>query len=71
MFERHLRAQGAPGGTPTPAPASLTIAAMRSPPPSNADLRVEVDHYLWYHTLELDAGVVTKAMFDHPPILDR
>jgi tRNA (mo5U34)-methyltransferase len=36
-----------------------------------ADLRAEVEHYPWYHTLELGDGVVTEAMFDHRPVLDR
>jgi len=30
-----------------------------------------VERYPWYHTLELADGVVTKGMFDHPPVLDR
>jgi tRNA (mo5U34)-methyltransferase len=40
-------------------------------PASNADLRAEVERYPWYHTLELGDGVVTTAMFDHRPVLDR
>jgi tRNA (mo5U34)-methyltransferase len=42
-----------------------------SPQASNADLRAEVGRYPWYHTLELGDGVVTEAMFDHRPVLDR
>ena len=34
-------------------------------------LREEVNRYPWYHTLELGDGVVTEAMFDHRPVLDR
>ncbi len=37
----------------------------------NADLRAEVARYPWYHTLELGDGIVTDAMFDHRPVLDR
>jgi tRNA (mo5U34)-methyltransferase len=48
-----------------------TIAAMTSSSATNADLRAEVDRYPWYHTLELAPGVVTTAMFDHRPVLDR
>jgi 2-polyprenyl-3-methyl-5-hydroxy-6-metoxy-1,4-benzoquinol methylase len=48
-----------------------TIAAVASPRASNADVRTEVERYPWYHTLELGAGVVTDAMFDHRPVLDR
>jgi tRNA (mo5U34)-methyltransferase len=36
-----------------------------------SDLRAEVERYPWYHTLELGDGVVTEAMFDHRPVLDR
>lgn len=39
--------------------------------PDKASLQEEVDRYLWYHTLELGDGVVTKGMFDHRPVLDR
>jgi tRNA (mo5U34)-methyltransferase len=35
------------------------------------DLRAEVERYAWYHTLELPGGIVTNAMFDHRPVLDR
>ena len=35
------------------------------------DLAAEVARYPWYHTLELGDGVVTDAMFDHRPVLDR
>jgi tRNA (mo5U34)-methyltransferase len=38
---------------------------------SNAELLAEVERYPWYHTLELGHGVVTEAMFDHRPVLDR
>ena len=37
----------------------------------NTDLRAEVARYPWYHTLELGDGIVTEAMFDHRPVLDR
>jgi tRNA (mo5U34)-methyltransferase len=37
----------------------------------DADLRAEVQRYPWYHTLQLGDGVVTEAMFDHRPVLDR
>jgi tRNA (mo5U34)-methyltransferase len=39
--------------------------------PVDADLRAEVERYPWYHTLELGEGIVTDAMFDHRPVLDR
>src|SRR4051794_22220923 len=35
------------------------------------DVHTEVERYPWYHTLELGDGIVTKAMFDHRPVLDR
>src|SRR3954453_8560964 len=35
------------------------------------DVQAEVERYPWYHTLELGDGVVTEAMFDHRPVLDR
>jgi tRNA (mo5U34)-methyltransferase len=38
---------------------------------TTAELRAEVERYPWYHTLELGDGVVTEAMFDHRPVLDR
>jgi len=41
------------------------------PQAGGADLRAEVERYPWYHTLELGDGVVTTAMFDHRPVLDR
>jgi tRNA (mo5U34)-methyltransferase len=41
---------------------------LRASPP---DLRAEVERYPWYHTLELGDGIVTEAMFDHRPVLDR
>jgi tRNA (mo5U34)-methyltransferase len=44
---------------------------MSPTPAANANLRTEVDRYPWYHTLELGDGVVTNAMFDHRPVLDR
>src|SRR5205807_3849257 len=44
---------------------------MPSTSPDNADLLAEVKRYPWYHTLELGDGVVTEAMFDHRPVLDR
>jgi tRNA (mo5U34)-methyltransferase len=44
---------------------------MTSMPPSGAELQAEVERYPWYHTLELGDGVVTRAMFDHRPVLDR
>jgi tRNA (mo5U34)-methyltransferase len=31
----------------------------------------DVARFGWYHTLDLGAGVVTKGMFDHRPVLDR
>src|SRR5919107_1579101 len=34
-------------------------------------LRVEVERYPWYHSLDLGHGVVTPGMFDHRPVLDR
>jgi tRNA (mo5U34)-methyltransferase len=37
----------------------------------NAALQAEVERYPWYHTLELGDGIVTTAMFDHRPVLDR
>ena len=44
---------------------------MPQPQAGGADLRAEVERYPWYHTLELGDGVVTTAMFDHRPVLDR
>ena len=38
---------------------------------SAAELQAEVARYPWYHTLELGDGVVTDAMFDHRPVIDR
>jgi tRNA (mo5U34)-methyltransferase len=38
-------------------------------PPSESNLRAEVERYPWYHTLELGDGVVTSGMFDHRPVL--
>jgi tRNA (mo5U34)-methyltransferase len=43
-----------------------------TPPLSHSpEIRQEVERYPWYHTLELGDGIVTKAMFDHRPVLDR
>ena len=36
-----------------------------------SQLAEEVERFLWYHTLELGDGVVTKGMFDHRPVVDR
>jgi tRNA (mo5U34)-methyltransferase len=44
---------------------------MGRPAASHSELRAEVEGYPWYHTLELGDGIVTKAMFDHRPVLDR
>ena len=38
---------------------------------ADAALRAEIERYPWYHTLELGDGLVTDAMFDHRPVLDR
>lgn len=35
------------------------------------ELRAEVERYQWYHTLDFGNGVVTEAMFDHRPVLNR
>jgi len=44
---------------------------MSSSPTGASALRTEVERYPWYHTLELDEGVVTRGMFDHRPVLER
>jgi tRNA (mo5U34)-methyltransferase len=36
-----------------------------------ATLASEVERLVWYHTLDLGGGVVTKGMFDHRPAVDR
>jgi tRNA (mo5U34)-methyltransferase len=38
---------------------------------SQSDLRAQAERYAWYHTLELGDGIVTNAMFDHRPVLNR
>src|SRR5918997_2973506 len=35
------------------------------------ELASRVEHYPWYHTLDLGEGVVTRGMFDHRPIMGR
>jgi tRNA (mo5U34)-methyltransferase len=40
-------------------------------PASDPDREAEVNRYPWYHTLELGDGIVTEAMFDHRPVVDR
>jgi tRNA (mo5U34)-methyltransferase len=40
-------------------------------PASDPDLEAAVKRYPWYHTLELGDGIVTEAMFDHRPVIDR
>jgi tRNA (mo5U34)-methyltransferase len=52
------------------ATAGATIEQM-GPPAASQDLRAEVERYPWYHTLELDDGIITNAMFDHRPVMDR
>ena len=44
---------------------------MTHPSAGSAELRAEVERYPWYHTLELGDGIVTEAMFDHRPVLNR
>ena len=44
---------------------------MGRPAANQLDLRAEVERYPWYHTLELGDRIVTDAMFDHRPVLDR
>jgi tRNA (mo5U34)-methyltransferase len=44
---------------------------MGRPAASRSGLRTEVERYPWYHTLELGDGIVTDAMFDHRPVVDR
>ena len=44
---------------------------MTASPATDAKLRAEVERYPWYHTLELGEGVITDAMFNHRPELDR
>src|SRR3954468_12040319 len=44
---------------------------MTAIPTTGAELQAAVEHYPWYHTLELGDGVVTDGMFDHRPVLDR
>lgn len=44
---------------------------MGASPTGTSALRAEVERYPWYHTLELDEGVVTPGMFDHRPVLGR
>jgi tRNA (mo5U34)-methyltransferase len=44
---------------------------MGRPAAGHPDLRAEVESYPWYHTLELGEGIVTKAMFDHRPVVRR
>jgi tRNA (mo5U34)-methyltransferase len=36
-----------------------------------ASLAREVRGLVWYHTIDLGDGVVTKGMFDHRPVVDR
>jgi tRNA (mo5U34)-methyltransferase len=38
---------------------------------ASTTLAETVEHFGWYHTLDLGNGVVTKGMFDHRPVLDR
>jgi tRNA (mo5U34)-methyltransferase len=34
-------------------------------------LAAEIEQYIWYHTIDLGSGVVTKGMFDHRAVVDR
>ena len=48
------------------------VSTAPSPPTDLAALREEVAAYpLWYHTMELGPGIVTRGWFDLRPIVER